>query len=264
MSEVISQWRPSHYNKHALVQYELSLGMIESFNIQRHETILDVGCGDGRITHELALRADQGLVVGVDRTREMIDFARQQWRDISSLSFQHQDATELNLEQQFDRVTSFNCLHWIRELPKALAGISRTLKSGGSFAGLVYPRCENLWIPAEELETSPRWSDAFQGFINPYEFDDADGYRAKLEQAGFCGIEMVQETKRREFSCPQEFISYMLSWLPHPAQVDDPESFMADWLARYQALTGQTDDYVYMDYQVLTFICQKSSSIDEC
>src|SRR5258708_38158909 len=102
-------------------------------DLKGSERILDVGCGDGKITAEIVSRAPRGSVVGVDPSRDMISFAQCHFGPAtrSNLRFEVADARCLPFKNEFDLVVSFNALHWIPEQDAALASIHSALFSGG-------------------------------------------------------------------------------------------------------------------------------------
>ncbi|MBS1841804.1 MAG: class I SAM-dependent methyltransferase, partial [Acidobacteria bacterium] len=90
--------------------------------------ILDLGCGTGVLTAEIASRGAE--IFGIDRSTEMIQQAKSKF---PALRFEVADATELKFNSEFDAVFSNAVLHWIPEPEKVAAGIARALKPGGRF-----------------------------------------------------------------------------------------------------------------------------------
>jgi SAM-dependent methyltransferase len=90
------------------------------------ERILDVGCGTGHLTAEIA--AAGANVVGVDQSPAMIEQAR---ANFPALRFDVQDARSLPYDGEFDAVFSNAVLHWVQPAEQAVAGLSRALKPGG-------------------------------------------------------------------------------------------------------------------------------------
>ena len=103
-------------------------------DLKDSERILDVGCGDGKITAEIASRVPRGSVVGVDPSSDMIGFARSHFGPATrpNLKFQVADARRLPFQNEFDLVVSFNALHWIPDQDAALGSIHSALISGGN------------------------------------------------------------------------------------------------------------------------------------
>lgn len=123
-----NQWDAAQYDaKHAFV-YEKAKGLVELLAPQAGERILDVGCGTGALTAEIAGRGAE--ILGVDLSEEMILQARKKF---PALNFETLDARQLRFSEEFDGVFSNAVLHWIPEPEQVIAGVAQALKSGGRF-----------------------------------------------------------------------------------------------------------------------------------
>ena len=141
-----NQWNAAEYDaKHAFV-YEKAKGLVELLALKAGERILDLGCGTGVLTAEIASRGAE--VLGVDRSAEMIAQARKKF---PALRFEVMDARQLRFNTDetgqanmppgtskenkggFDAVFSNAVLHWIPEADEVIAGVARELKPGGRF-----------------------------------------------------------------------------------------------------------------------------------
>ena len=135
-NQMTNQWNAAEYDaKHAFV-YEKAKGLVELLAPKAGERILDLGCGTGALTAEIAARGAE--VLGVDRSEEMIAQARKKF---PALRFEVMDARELRLPPNradgesagFDAVFSNAVLHWIPEADEVIAGMARALNPGGRF-----------------------------------------------------------------------------------------------------------------------------------
>ena len=165
-----NQWNAAEYDaKHAFV-YEKAKGLVELLAPKAGERILDLGCGTGTLTAEIAARGAE--VLGVDRSEEMVAQARKKF---PALRFEVMDARELRFKfrrnqiqlgaarferlshpetipfagagipfdfaqdkrddrlEKFDAVFSNAVLHWIPEAEQVIAGVARALRPGGRF-----------------------------------------------------------------------------------------------------------------------------------
>jgi len=123
-----NQWNAGEYDaKHAFV-YEKAKGLVDLLAPKKGERILDLGCGTGVLTAEIAGRG--GDVFGVDRSEQMIAQAQSKY---PALRFEVMDATKLSFDAEFDAVFSNAVLHWIPEAEKVAGGIARALKPKGRF-----------------------------------------------------------------------------------------------------------------------------------
>jgi trans-aconitate methyltransferase len=128
-------WNTEAYAANGRFVATLASDVVSLLNPQSGEEILDLGCGDGALTEQLA--ATGAIVTGVDSSPTMLAAARQ--RNLQSargLAFEQHDATTLPFHQQFDAVFSNAALHWIAGIPgqqATLSGIHRALRPGGRF-----------------------------------------------------------------------------------------------------------------------------------
>lgn len=123
-----NQWDAERYDeKHSFV-YQKAKGLVDLLAPKPGERILDLGCGTGALTSEIAARGAE--IVGVDRSGEMIAQAKKKYPE---LRFEVADARALRFEAEFDAVFSNAALHWIPEAEKVIAGVARALKPGGRF-----------------------------------------------------------------------------------------------------------------------------------
>lgn len=125
---IVIKWDAALYDsKHAFV-WDKAKGLLELLEPQAGERILDLGCGTGQLTSEIA--ATGAHVVGVDRSAEMIAEARIKF---PALSFEAVDARQLPFTEEFEAVFSNAVLHWIPDAEAVVRGVARSLRPGGRF-----------------------------------------------------------------------------------------------------------------------------------
>jgi ubiquinone/menaquinone biosynthesis C-methylase UbiE len=104
--------------------------------IEKHDTILDVGCGGGRTVSKLAAVASQGRVYGVDHSRESVAVANRtnrQWIDVARVEIREGSVSQLPFsEDVFDLVTAVETHFWWPDLPAGMREVLRVLKPGGT------------------------------------------------------------------------------------------------------------------------------------
>ncbi len=128
MAEMTNRWNAREYDaKHAFV-YEKAKGLVDLLAPKSDERILDLGCGTGVLTSEIA--ATGATAFGIDRSPEMVAQAKSKF---PALRFEVVDATKMEFDGEFDAVFSNAVLHWIPEAEQVVRAIARALKTGGRF-----------------------------------------------------------------------------------------------------------------------------------
>lgn len=127
--------------------------------------VLDVGCGTGAITADIATAVGpDGTAVGIDRDAANVADATRQYGGISNLRFENLDvlalAGRLDLNHQFDIVTSARTLQWIAEPQRALNNMKAAVKPGGQVIVLDYNLDQTWWEP-EPPASFQRFYQAF-------------------------------------------------------------------------------------------------------
>lgn len=126
-------WNPEDYAQNSDAQLKWARELRENLELQGNESVLDVGCGDGKITADFSVALPRGRVVGIDSSSQMIAYATRTYAatEHPNLSFACMDALALNFDHEFDLVFSNATLHWVDNHQAFLQGVSRALRSGG-------------------------------------------------------------------------------------------------------------------------------------
>lgn len=177
MSE--TRWDAGLYDgKHAFV-WELGKGVVELLAPKKGERILDIGCGTGHLTAEIA--ESGASVLGIDSSAEMIGEARKKH---PGNAFEVMDAREIRLDEKFDAVFSNAALHWIKEAERVIAGISRVLKPGGRFVAEFGGKGNIAGLVEAFKRACAKTGVKFSEEQNPWYFPSVAEYAALLEKHG--------------------------------------------------------------------------------
>jgi trans-aconitate methyltransferase len=170
-------WNAAEYTRSAAFVAEMGEPVVELLAPTAGERILDLGCGDGRLTERIAATGAQ--VVAVDASPAMVEAARKRGLDARLMS-----ADALEFDNEFDAVFSNAVLHWVLDPRKAIAGIYRALRPSGRFvaefggAGNVSQACAAL-----TAALASRGHDF--AVLSPWYFPSPEDYSPLLREAGF-------------------------------------------------------------------------------
>jgi trans-aconitate methyltransferase len=188
------------YSDKSVIQQSASDILIGLLRIQPNDSVLDVGCGTGKITRKLST-ITRGMITGIDPSPGMIKSASRENSE-TGIRFRVLPAEEISCSQEFDIIFCNSAMQWFTDIDRVFSNFHTALKPGGKI-GIQAPAreeyCPNFLKGIERVRLDKRTAGAFSTFRNPWLFyNNEDEYRQKLEQHGFepdiCRIDRI-ETK---------------------------------------------------------------------
>ena len=242
----MTEWDAPEYARLSGLQQAMAEEVLSLLDLKGSERVLDVGCGNGKVTAEIATRVPQGAVVGVDSSADMIAFASSHFGPTvrPNLRFEVADARRLPFKQEFDLVVSFNALHWIPEQEQVLRKIRAVVKSDGLAQLRLVPagKRKSLENVIEETRRSPRWAHYFQEFHDPYLHLTPEQYGTLAERYGFRVRRIHTQDKSWDFKSRSAFQAFgsvtFVEWTKFLPEGERP-AFVTDVLDRYQAVAAE-------------------------
>jgi trans-aconitate 2-methyltransferase len=172
-------WNAGLYDQRHSFVYQHGADVLELLAPRAGERVLDLGCGTGHLTEQIAARGAE--VLGLDASAEMIDQARQNHPE---LAFEIADATRFEVAEPFDAVFSNAVLHWVKPPEKAVERIAAALKTGGRFVAEFGGRGNVAAIIAAAGAAVSTMLGRDAGEINPWYYPSVGDYAALLEANG--------------------------------------------------------------------------------
>jgi len=183
------QWNADDYARNSSAQLQWAQELIAKLDLQGCEAVLDIGCGDGKISAQLARAVRDGNVLGIDLSEGMVRLASEQFptAQYPNLSFLRMDAAGIRLDGRFDVAFSTAALHWVEEHAAVLRGVHACLKPGGRILFQMGGRgnAAEVFVAIERVTQQPRWRRYYEGFTPPYHFYGPEDYEAWLAASGF-------------------------------------------------------------------------------
>jgi trans-aconitate 2-methyltransferase len=178
-------WDAGTYDRIADPMTRWGTSILERLPLRGDETVLDAGCGSGRVTEALLRRLPAGRVVALDGSPAMIAAARDRLGGHGDrVTFVLADLREpLPLDPaSVDAVLSTATFHWVPDHATLFRRLARVLRPGGRMVG--------QWGGAGNI-ASVRAAIAAAGepWAGPWTFATPDETRRRLEAAGFVGVE---------------------------------------------------------------------------
>lgn len=215
----MSDWDAATY--HRISDPQLAWGRTVSARLAplAGERILDVGCGTGRLTEEIA-RTPGIRIVGVDRSGAMLREASRRGPHSGRIplsdsgahpTYVRGDGAALPFAGRFDAIFSAATFHWIpdhdrlfRSLYAALKPVGRVVAQCGGAGNL-----DRLYGRAWELMRSPAYAHYFRDWTSPNHFESVADTRRRLLDAGFDNVDVTLVAAPVRFGGPAAFSEFV-------------------------------------------------------
>lgn len=192
----MADWDAKAYERISDPQFRWGLRVLERLPLRGDETVVDEGCGAGRLTEVLLDRLPRGRVVALDASEAMLETARARLTRFGErVSFVRADASTWVAPEPADAVFSTATFHWVKDHDALFASIARSLRPDG----LLVAQCgaagnlSRIRSRAATLRGSPDYARFFSGFAEPWVYATVDETRARLARAGFSSADVSTE-----------------------------------------------------------------------
>ncbi len=261
-NEMKGEFDGEKYKHASSQQHEWGVQLIGELDLKGSERILDLGCGHGALTAELAALVPAGSVLGIDMSESMIVTATTDHIH-ANLQFEIHDINDIDFESQFDIVFSNATLHWIKNHRTLLQKVRKCLKPGGrlrcQFAG--HGNCSNLIASLCQVMASERWMPYFTESEWPWYMPTIDQYRVLLGDVQFTESNVWCQNGDKYF----ETLDKMVAWIDQPclvpflASVDerDRKPFRDEVINQMIKKTRRADGTFYETFRRLNVLARR-------
>jgi len=257
MKPTTLQWDPGLYQDSSSLQFQLGMMAIDKLNPRDPERMLDIGCGNGLVTIELAKRIPSGHVTGIEASAEMFVKAVQNsaGMGIQNVRFLNMNAMDITFNHEFDAVFSNSAIHWIHDLEKMYSLIFNAVKPGGRIMIQTGLREVNKLVETViVILQSDRYRPYLAGMKLPWRFLTIDESMNILKESGFTGIEVETHQDVHRFENIKELSGYLesapmvpfLSLIPEIEKEGFKDLFMRTYLEKndYMLVSASTRIFI--------------------
>jgi trans-aconitate 2-methyltransferase len=228
----VREWNGASYDRISGPMEALGRQVLARLRLRGDETVLDAGCGSGRVTQALIERLPRGRVIAVDASPSMARAARERLgarADVRVL-----DLLELELEAPLDAILSTATFHWIGDHERLFARLHAALRPGGQLV----VQCggegniDRLRGVANEILARAPYAEHFAGWQAPWNYAAPGATEDRLLAAGFARARCWLAPAPTQPEYPREFLTTIVLG-PHVQQLPEPlrDPFMDELLA---------------------------------
>ena len=237
-----AKWNAADYAANSTVQQSWARELIAQLELRGDEHVLDVGCGDGKVTAELARALPRGSVTGADASPQMIEFSKKTFpaEKFPNLRFRVMDARKIRFYRQFNVIFSNAALHWVDDHEKFLRSAAIVLKTGGRLVVSCGGKgnAHDVFLALRPEMRLKRWCGFFRRMPMPYFFYAPSDYEKWLPKFGFQINRLELASKDATYQGAEGFATWLrTTWIPYVQRLPENvrEEFIVAVTQRYLA-----------------------------
>jgi len=199
-------WDALTYDRISDPQVAMAGPVLDRLSLTGNETVLDAGCGSGRVTQLLLDRLPRGHVIAVDAAPSMVEEAKAALGDRATVF--RADLQELTIPEPVDAAFSNAVFHWVPDHQLLFDRLFAALKPGGQLVAQCggEGNIDRLRKLATEIASEEPYSTALAGWSDPWNYATPEDTRTRLEQAGFTDISTWLEPWPVDPPEPREYL----------------------------------------------------------
>lgn len=207
------KWDAQHYDSVKAPQVDAGRELIAMAEVREHDEILDLGCGTGKLTIELAHMAQKGSVTGIDPSGEMLAKAEEVSAGMGNVDLVQIPAQSMDFRKRFDLVFSNSALQWITEQRQVMELVFRSLMQGGRTAIQLPAKdfCREFFDYTMYAAATSGLERFFADWERPWYLPSRDEYETLLEDTGFRNINVFYKDYRLVFAGVKDVLDWWAS-----------------------------------------------------
>ncbi len=255
------RWDAEKYDAVKAPQVDAGKELIAMAKVEDTDSVLDIGCGTGKLTVELAKRASNGIVVGIDPSREMLEKAREASADIDNIRFRLIPAQLMDFNGRFEVVFSNSALQWVKEQQEVIRLVYQALKKKGRIAFQLPARDFNreLFDYTGKAIALLGYERYFSNWQPPWYLPSKEEYENVLKEAGFRNISVYYKDYRIIFNYLEEILDWWTSagLRPYLEELSEKEQEYFKYAVAMSYENNRTDKGIEFDFRRLFAFAEK-------
>jgi trans-aconitate 2-methyltransferase len=216
-------WDGKQYKVNSSPQEQSATNIINSIEFRDNDCVLDIGCGEGRVTQKISLLAPNGQIIGIDPSGSMISEANKIKSSYDNISFLEASAEDFEIDKNFDYVLSFHSLHWVKDKNKIFKNISKHLKPKGKFIFITAGK-ENNNIAS--VFSSRQWKDKIGKHGKKFHAEGQERINQMLVDAGLFVESSRSEFRSSYYNNDEDLVNWIMTWVPYATGLDNEDSIL--------------------------------------
>lgn len=256
------EWDANVYHRVSAPQVTWGQKVLSRLPLSGTETVLDAGCGTGRLTAELLERLPQGRVIALDQSANMLAEAagHLEPRFGDRVRFVQADVQDLSLPDPVDAIFSTATFHWVPDHPRLFQRLYASLKPGGWLVAQCGggTNIAQLRQRAADLLDSPTYRLYAAGWRDPWHFASAEETATRLAAAGFVEIAISLEHEPTPFADAASYREFVTSVVLR-AHLDalDGETARTEFMTDITVQAANDDPPFILDYWRLNLTARR-------
>ena len=252
----VREWDARTYHRVSGPHVEWAAAVLDRLELRGDETVLDAGCGSGRVTRVLLERLPRGRVIAVDASPDMVARAREELaREAVDVRQADLATLSLGVGEQVDAVFSNATFHWIADHDALFARLAAALRPGGRVSVQCGGEGNVAAVQAQALRAADDagLGDRFADWRGPWNFAGPEQTEARLRAAGFADVRCWTQAWPVEPGEPRAFLQTVCLG-PHLERLapDEHERFL-------DAVMNRLGERPTLDYVRLNIVARRAA-----